>query len=695
MFVTESNTNQKKTPMKKILFSIVASLLLIGQAQAQLNKNTCKFLGNITTRGQIQPNVGGLKYEDLWDQLTCENESKWGSIVNCKVSSAQEGIQKWNWKSSDAHYNWCKQNGVLFKFHCLLWTSQWPSCLANCSASELKQQVEYWMDAVAIKYPDLAVLDVVNEAIRGHAEGTENGHSCADFKKLLSQALGNSTNPYDYKWIAEAFKMARKRFPKAVLIYNDYNTFTWQKNDFVDLVSSLVQQGAPIDAYGHQSHDLDDYYKNNQITNFGNTLKEIHNSITQKAGKELQCYITEFDISQGDENTYETIMKNTFKPMWEAEFVSGITIWGFVNGATWRDNTGLVTSSGADRSGMKWLKQYMASDEAKNAKAKFCGKSASGPRLSVSASESIIELGKSVTISAEMEGANDITYSVGGTQIGTGSKVEWTPNEAGDFKIEVSAKANGETVTSSVTIKVVEVGPYGGTAAVIPGKIEAENYDNGFAGKAFNDLSDGNVCDDFTNFYRSDDVDIKEIKDGSVVLGHCQKGEWMNYTVNVEADGEYDVVLRVGTGNSDGGKMTVAIGNITKELSIDKTGEWGTFADVEVGKMKLTKGEQVMKLSIDKDWIDVDWISFKKDPSSVADFANNNVITVLPNPASSKIEIIGAGDEFKAEFISLAGSVVKTSNVKVVSLEDVASGVYMLRITTPSETVVKKLVVKK
>jgi hypothetical protein len=260
--------------------------------------------------------------------------------------------------------------------------------------------------------------------------------------------------------------------------------------------------------------------------------------------------------------------------------------------------------------------------------------------------------------------------------------------------VEVSAKANGETVTSSVTIKVVEVGPYGGTAAVIPGKIEAENYDNGFAGKAFNDLSDGNVCDDYTNYYRSDDVDIKKISDG-VAIGHCQKGEWMNYTVNVESDGEYDVVLRVGTGNSDGGKMTVAIGNVTKELSIDKTGEWGTFADVEVGKMKLTKGEQVMKLSIDKDWIDVDWISFKKDPSSVADFANNNVITVLPNPASSKIEILGAGDEFKTEFISLAGSVVKTSNVKVVSLEDVASGVYMLRITTPNETVVKKLVVKK
>ncbi|MBE6328032.1 MAG: carbohydrate-binding protein [Bacteroidales bacterium] len=678
--------------MKKVLFSIVASLLLIGQAQAQLAKdNKCKFLGNITTRGQIQPNVGGLKYETLWDQLTCENESKWGTIVNCTVSSAEEGVKKWNWNSSDAHYKWCKQNGVLFKFHCLVWTSQFPSCLKGVTGSKLKEQVGYWMDAVAIKYPDLAVIDVVNEAIKGHAE-SESG--AMDLKNALSQALGNSSNPYDYKWIAEAFRMARERFPNAVLIYNDYNTFTWQKNDFVDLVSSLVKQGAPIDAYGHQSHDLDDYYKNNQISNFGNTLKEIHNSITQKAGKELQCYITEFDISQGDENTYETIMKNTFKPMWEADFVSGITIWGFVNGATWRDNTGLVTSSGSDRSGMKWLKQYMASDDAKNAKAKFCGKSAGGPSLIVSASETTIELGQSVTISAEMEGASQITYSVGGTQIGTGSKVEWTPNESGEFKVEVSTTTSEGKFTSSVTIKVVEVGPYGGKAAVIPGKIEAENYDNGFAGKAFNDLSDGNTCDDFNNFYRSDDVDIKELKDGAVAIGHCQKGEWMNYTVNVVEDGDYDVILRAGTGNSDGGKLTLSVGNTSKEISIDKTGSWGTFDEIKIGTMKLSKGEQVLKLAIDKDWIDIDWISFDKK-SGVSDYANNNVITIIPNPASSKIKIFGAGDDVKAEFVSLAGSIVKVSDKSEISLDDVACGVYMLRITTPNETVVKKLVVKK
>lgn len=85
-------------------------------------------------------------------------------------------------------------------------------------------------------------------------------------------------------------------------------------------------------------------------------------------------------------------MEKTFKPMWEADFVSGITLWGFVNGATWRDNTGLVTNTGQERSGMKWLKSYMATDAAKNAKAKFCGKAAGGASVSVEVSASTIIL---------------------------------------------------------------------------------------------------------------------------------------------------------------------------------------------------------------------------------------------------------------------------------------------------------------
>lgn len=659
--------------MKKRLLAIGILLFSFCVASfAQLNQNPCKFLGNITTRGQIQPNVGGLRYEALWDQLTCENESKWGSIVNCKVNSAQEGVQKWNWKNSDAHYKWCKENGVLFKFHCLLWTSQWPSCLANCSATELKQQVEYWMDAVAIKYPDLSMIDVVNEAIRGHAEGQENGHSCADFKKLLSQALGNSTNPYDYKWIAEAFRMARKRFPNAVLIYNDYNTFTWQKNDFIDLVASLVQQGAPIDAYGHQSHDLDDYYKNNQITNFGNTLKEIHNSITQKAGKELLCYITEFDISQGDDNTYETIMKNTFKPMWEADYVAGITIWGFVNGATWRDNTGLVTSSGADRSGMKWLKSYMATDEAKNAESPYCG----GPSATVNLSSKTIKFGETVTItaSAKFEGDIDHIDIFDGDSLLVNKFVapyvwEYTPTEAGFHTIKVVAyDKSGNTVECSTEFFVCEArAPYNGAPIAIPGTVEVEEFDKGCEGEVYQDSDSENEGD---ATIREGGVDIVTGGD-NYAIGYTAADEWLEYTVKVQKSDEYKLSAFAASGSEGSGfKLDLDGKALVEKVEVPKTGDkWDVFEEIELGEFNLTEGEHTLRMTITNPYCNIDKLVF----------------TSTTTPEETVVKEIDAISNFSGicKVYSLQGSLITSAYIDNGNLsalkESLKKGVYLVR----------------
>lgn len=694
---------------KKFITLFTVALMGIGIANAQLNKSSCKFLGNITTRGQIQPNVGGLKYEAMWDQLTCENETKWGSIVNCKVNSAQEGIQKWNWRSADSHYNWCKQNGVLFKFHALLWTSQWPVELADCSPSELKKQVEYWFDAVAIKYPDLAIIDVVNEAIREHAEGSENkngkSYSSKDFKVLLSKALGNSDNPYDYKWIAEAFRMARERFPNAVLIYNDYNSLTHQKSEFIGLVSSLVQQGAPIDAYGHQTHDLDDYYSghNSSMNGFADNLKDIHDQITRKGGRELQCYITEYDINQANDNTQLTIMQGSFPAMWEAEYVSGITIWGFVSGATWRTNTGLVNSQGQDRASMKWLREYIASDKAKSVTAKFCGKDAggpAGPSASIEVSKSTIVLGKSVDLTVKVnnveDGIKSITYYDGETKIGEGESFTWTPETTGSHKINVEVVTNGnETVKGSTTVTVVEPNhPYGSTAAVIPGKIEAENYDEGASGMAFYDKSEGNKCDSYTDYYRKGDVDLKEISDG-VAVGSFEGDEWMSYTVDVQADGEYEVTLRLGEGNNSG-SLSVEFdeSNVSFDVSVNKIGDWGEFDEVKLSKkVTLKKGVQNMVIKNTGSYIDIDWIKFDGDFVGLNEAAVTP-ITIAPNPASSVVGIYGV-TPISVEIISTTGAVVKKDTGNTISVADLQDGNYIIRIVTENGVTIKKLVVAK
>jgi len=603
--------------MKKFPILLTTIFALMSGVQAQINQNSCKFLGNITTQGQIQPDAGDLTFEGLWDQLTCENESKWGEIVNCKVSSAAEGVQKWKWSACDAHYQWCKEHGVLFKFSTLLWTNQFPSCLKGVTGNALKQQVEYWFDAVAIKYPDVAIIDVVNEAIPGHAEGDADSRF---FKEKLSNALGSSDSD-DYTWFVEAFKMARQRFPNAVLVYNDYNTLTSQKSEFIDLVSKLVQQGAPIDAYGHQAHDLDDYFSGhgNSMSGFENNLKDIHSQITLKGGRELQCYITELDINQANNNTQLEIMRGSFPAMWEADFVSGITLWGYVSGKTWRTNTGLVTSNGEDRPSMTWLREYMATDIAKGVSANFCGKDAGSytTTISIEASRTTVVLGESVELSVKVNnakgGLKSVIFYDGDAKIGEGETITWIPESVGNHRIKVVALTDDDReVVGYTLIQVVEPNkPYMGTVAVIPGKIEAENYDEGVAGLAYYDTTKGNQCDDFTNYYRMDDVDIKAISDG-VAVGAFAGEEWMAYTVDVQKEGIYTVSLRLSEGD-DAGSLAVTFdkSDVAFNVNIGNLGGWGLFNEVQLKeKVILKKGLQTMTIKNTGNWIDFDWIQF-------------------------------------------------------------------------------------
>lgn len=61
----------------KTLMSVLLLLLISMSASAQLSKNPDKFLGNITTRYQVDAGGGVPQYYTLWNQITCENESKW------------------------------------------------------------------------------------------------------------------------------------------------------------------------------------------------------------------------------------------------------------------------------------------------------------------------------------------------------------------------------------------------------------------------------------------------------------------------------------------------------------------------------------------------------------------------------------------------------------------------------------------
>lgn len=222
--------------MKRLTVTLILLSLSMCLVHAQLSSNPNKFLGNITTGGSV--NGGGIEFKTLWNQLTAENESKWQSIEGSARNS-------FNWGGCDNCYNYAKQNGIPFKFHTLIWGAQYPSWMDRLSTEQQYKAIIEWFDAVKKRYPDLPLIDVVNEAVPGHQP--------APYREALG---GEGVTGYD--WIIKAFELAHERWPDAILIYNDYNTFQWQRNEFIALVQTLIDAGAPIDAYGCQSHDLTD-----------------------------------------------------------------------------------------------------------------------------------------------------------------------------------------------------------------------------------------------------------------------------------------------------------------------------------------------------------------------------------------------------------------------------------------------------
>lgn len=631
--------------MKKFVLSIIMMFMCAFASYSQMSTGCNKFLGNITTSYNWQEycdlqDCDGYVYSNYWNQVTCENATKWGSV------NTSNGV--FNWSNADRTYNYCKQKGILFKFHALMWGSQYPSWIESLSVADTKKAIVAWFDEVKKHYPDLQIIDVVNEAIYS---GTDY-HS--PYKKtkiiqalteLANERLGTNyqpnTNGYskdsDYQWIAECFRMARERWPQAILIYNDYNTFRWQKNEFISLLNGLKACGAPIDAAGNQSHDLNDM----SGSDFKTALYDIYNRT------KLPQYITEYDIAHSNDATFETRYREQFPVMWEADFVPGVTLWGWEYGKTWTTdgNSGLVKNC-QKRSAFTFLESYMKTDAAKNAKSPDMSK---GPSVSVDVDNTVIELGDVVTLTAKMTNSTKIEWFIGNGKIGEGDRLSFEPETPGVIEITVvGTNKDNKTAKTDVTIKVVNVGPYKGIPTTLPGKLECENYDEGLNGKSYYDSDEGNVCDEYTNYYRSDDVDIKSIKNG-VAVGHCVKGEYMTYTVDIEKSGTYNVTANVGCGNTDGGNFLLSIGETKVVIDVNKTGDWGTFSEVSVGKLKLEEGLALITISIGKDWIDLDWIDFDYNPTGV-----DNIISDIEDP----------------EYYSLTGVKVKdVSNLKGVYIE--------------------------
>lgn len=557
---------------------LLVAVLLPAISFAQISSNPNKFLGNITTRGSVDAGGGVPNFYTLWNQITCENESKWSSVEGTRGS--------FNWTGADNAFTYAKNHNFTHKFHALVWGAQYPGWLPDLSPKERFAAITNWFDHAKAKYNTLPMIDVVNEAVGNHQDGNP----------MIKESLGGGGKT-GYDWLIKAFDMAYQRWPDAILIYNDYNSIRWDVNNYITLVRTLRDAGAPIDAYGNQSHELSDI-----------SLSELQSVLAQQqSALQMPMFVTELDIDIANDEQQKSQYQKVLPVMWEAPYCAGVTLWGYIHGSTWVGNSGLY-KNGVERPAMTWIKEYMQTDAAKNAVGPLPG---AKKEASVYIRPAALKVVRGDVLPIKVH-ARLATKTIQKVELYVNDELVQTMTEAPyvvNYNVPSSITSGWKTTKAVVTatdgttyerygrFSVVsgstKRAPYNESVPELPGTIKTDEYDTGVSGVTYSNAT----------------------RNTSTVT---KSGQWMDYTVDVKEDGLYTFDATVAAANSNG-RFHIAeygldsLSYLTEFVEVPNTGGtsvWETMHGKVVTELKA--GRHVFTLLVEKGGFYIKDITFNR-----------------------------------------------------------------------------------
>ena len=259
--------------MKKIVFLLLT--LMVQQASAQGLKDVYKndFLIGVSLSPR---NLRGAAEQDLirkeFNSVTCENVMKPKEI--------HPSPDVWKWEEADRIANFCRENKIPMRGHCLVWHNQFADWMFYDDKGNFVDKETFYarlkdhIQTVMSRYKDIIYAwDVVNEAM---SDGGENPYR----KSKLYQLCGD-------EFIAKAFQFAREADPKAILFYNDYNECDPRKSrNIYEMVLRMRSEGVPIDGIGMQGH----------YNIYGPSVKEVEDALALYAPLVEHLHVTELDV---------------------------------------------------------------------------------------------------------------------------------------------------------------------------------------------------------------------------------------------------------------------------------------------------------------------------------------------------------------------------------------------------------------
>lgn len=236
--------------------------------------------------------------------------------------------------------------------------------------------------------------------------------------------------------------------------------------------------------------------------------------------------------------------------------------------------------------------------------------------------------------------------------------------------------------------------PYPSTVHNIPGTIEAGNYDS-FEGGLGEGISyhDADALNQGT--YRPNEgVDAGIVPNEGATVGWTNSGEWLEYSVNVQTPGLYNLTLRYASGNTAGGGPVHLMldGDTIKSIfQFNSTNGWNNWQSKIVNAVPLKGGNSMLRVAFEQGEINLGRMTFSYSgalPYSqpVANAGQTQIIQ-LPTDTTildGSLSIDPNSNPLNYSWTQLYGPSVLTfdsANSSTTVLRGLIEGIYRLKLT--------------
>jgi aryl-phospho-beta-D-glucosidase BglC (GH1 family) len=239
--------------------------------------------------------------------------------------------------------------------------------------------------------------------------------------------------------------------------------------------------------------------------------------------------------------------------------------------------------------------------------------------------------------------------------------------------------------------------PFNDTLHVIPGIIEAEDFDKGGEGFTYHDSNKLNLAGQ----YRPDEgVDIYDRLGEGYHVGNTLAGEWLEYSVNILTEGWYNVSAHIATYNG-GGKFQIDVDTISSGPITVKASNSPLNTLPNSTKMYLYSGKQIMRFTIlETPSFNIDKIEFELATNTMPLISQQTLgFTVYQNKTKALVIQQKPGTELHQLSVynlngKLIKSILKPKISEKISGDEFIPGLYIVRGISKRKQFSEKIIIQ-